>query len=88
MAQVVAVVAAQRQRKRPVVTLGVGSLGLVAADLDWVGQRCMTRELSLPHSMRAAALALDEDAGLLIVAFRQPAGLAWFDLTLPAAAAT
>jgi DNA-binding beta-propeller fold protein YncE len=32
-------------------------------------------------SKDAAALALDEDAGLLIVAFRQPAGLAWFDLT-------
>jgi len=27
------------------------------------------------------SLALDEDAGRLIAAFRQPAGLAWFDLT-------
>ena len=28
----------------------------------------------------AASLALDEDAGRLIVAFRQPAAIAWFDL--------
>ncbi|MEA2783384.1 MAG: hypothetical protein QOK29_4928 [Rhodospirillaceae bacterium] len=28
----------------------------------------------------AASLALDEDAGRLLAAFRQPAGLAWFDL--------
>lgn len=29
----------------------------------------------------AASLALDEEAGRLIVAFRQPAAIAWFDLT-------
>ena len=29
----------------------------------------------------AVSLAIDEDAGRLIAAFRQPAGLAWFDLT-------
>jgi DNA-binding beta-propeller fold protein YncE len=36
---------------------------------------------STGKSSDAAALALDEDAGLLVVAFRQPAGLAWFDPT-------
>jgi len=39
-----------------------------------------TGSLSTGDSGEAAALALDEDAGLLLVAFRQPAVLAWFDL--------
>jgi len=36
---------------------------------------------STRNSSDAAALALDEDAGLLVVAFRHPPGLAWFNLT-------
>jgi len=48
-----------------------------------VADRAASRQLgswSMGVSGEVAALALDEDAGLLVAAFRRPAGLGWFDL--------
>jgi DNA-binding beta-propeller fold protein YncE len=58
--------------------------GAVGEKRILLADRAASKQLgswSMGDSGEAAALALDEDAGLLIVAFRQPAALAWFDLT-------
>jgi DNA-binding beta-propeller fold protein YncE len=57
--------------------------GAVGEKRILVADRATSKQLgswSTGDSGDAAALALDEDAGLLIVAFRKPAGFAWFDL--------
>jgi hypothetical protein len=58
--------------------------GAVGEKRILLADRAASKQLGswdMGDSGEAAALVLDEDAGLLIVAFRQPPALAWFDLT-------
>ncbi len=55
----------------------VGEKRILIADRDGSKQ---TGSWTTGDNSDAVALALDEDANRLIAAFRQPAGLAWFDL--------
>ena len=57
--------------------------GAVGENRILVADRALGKQIgswSTGGSGEVAALAVDEDAGLLIVAFRKPAGFAWFDL--------
>ena len=58
--------------------------GAVGEKRILVGDRAAGKQLgswSTGDSGEAVALALDEDAGVLVVAFRHPTDFAWFDLT-------
>jgi DNA-binding beta-propeller fold protein YncE len=54
-----------------------GDKRIIVADRDGNKQ---TTSWATGDNADPASLALDEDAGRLLAAFRQPAGLAWFDL--------
>ena len=55
-----------------------GERRIIVADRDGSQE---TGSWTTGDNSDAVSLALDEDAGRLVAAFQQPAGLAWFDLT-------